>query len=86
MTHSERLVDQSSKFLVAMKKLQKAVNPRKSTAVEGIKIDVADPKQQFELHKKLLEQMIRETKKQLQNQNNIPTNPSDSAEDLQNDV
>ena len=46
-----------------MKKLQKAVNPRKGTTSEGTKTDVADPKQQFELHKKLLEQMIRETKK-----------------------
>ena len=43
MTHSEKLVDQSSKFLMAMKKLQKAVNPKKGP--DGSKIDVADPKQ-----------------------------------------
>ena len=43
MTHSEKLVDQSSKFLMAMKKLQKAVNPKK--AVDGSKVDVTDPKQ-----------------------------------------
>ena len=45
MTHSEKLVDQSSKFLMAMKKLQKAVNPKKGVAPDGSKIDVADPKQ-----------------------------------------
>lgn len=57
--NAEKLMDQSQKFLNAMKKLQRAVHHNKERE-EGESIST--PKQQFEVHKKILEQVIKETK------------------------
>lgn len=54
ITSSEKLMEQSQKFLAAMKKLQKVVQLNRGSDKDENE-SIHTPKQQFEMHKKLLE-------------------------------